>query len=67
MPDGTRFFAEIAEALRPDAHCLVAEPTGHVSAQSFAKTLEVARQAGLPVVGRPTIWRCHAALLRKDG
>jgi SAM-dependent methyltransferase len=65
LPDVSSFFAEVSQALRPDAQCLVAEPTGHVSTEAFEKTLAVAGQAGLTVVGRPHIRRCYTALLRK--
>jgi ubiquinone/menaquinone biosynthesis C-methylase UbiE len=65
MPDVPHFFAQVAEALKPNAQCLVAEPKGHVSAQGFEETLGVARQAGLTVGDRQDIWGCHAVLLRK--
>ena len=65
MPEVPHFFAEVAEVLKPDAQCLVAEPTGRVSAQAFEETLGAAGQAGLNVVGRTHIRRCYAALLMK--
>jgi ubiquinone/menaquinone biosynthesis C-methylase UbiE len=65
VPDLSRFFAEVAQALKPDAQCLVAEPVRHVSTQTFEKTLAAASRAGLTVVGRPHIRLCEAVLLRK--
>ncbi len=65
LPDVSSFFAEVAQALKPDAQCLVAEPARHVSTQAFEETLAAASRAGLTVVGRPHIRWCYAALLRK--
>jgi 2-polyprenyl-3-methyl-5-hydroxy-6-metoxy-1,4-benzoquinol methylase len=65
LPDVSSFFAEVAQALKPDAQCLVAEPARHVSTQAFEETLAAAGQAGLTVVGRPHIRWCYGALLGK--
>ncbi len=65
MPDPPRFFADLAQLLRSDARCLVAEPRGHVAAPAFEATLATAWQAGLGLVARPAIRRCRAAVLQK--
>ncbi len=67
LPDASSSLAEVSQALRPGAQCLLAEPTGHVSTQAFEETLAAASRAGLTVVSRPHIRRCYAALLRKSG
>jgi ubiquinone/menaquinone biosynthesis C-methylase UbiE len=65
MPDVPHLFAEIAEALRPRAQCLLAEPAGHVTPEAFAATLDTAQRAGLGLVARPQIRASRAALLQK--
>jgi 2-polyprenyl-3-methyl-5-hydroxy-6-metoxy-1,4-benzoquinol methylase len=67
LPEGNRFFAEVAEALKPGCSVLLAEPSGHVKAPMFEAELQAAAQAGLEVSGRPVIRRSHAAVLRKRG
>jgi len=66
MPDIPTFFAEVAQVMKPGAQCLVAEPKGHVSAQGFEETLEVARHKGLDIVDRARISRSYAALLKRQ-
>ncbi len=66
LPSRDRFFLEVAEVLKPGAQCLLAEPTGHVSLDGFAATLDAAQQAGLRVNSRPHIRASRAALLEKN-
>jgi SAM-dependent methyltransferase len=65
FPDSARFFAEAAEASKPGAELLFAEPKGHVKAADFESELRAADQAGFRVVDRPIIRRSQAAVLRK--
>jgi len=65
IPDVPTFWGNVARALKPGTACLIAEPRGHVSAQAFAQTLDVARQHSLRNVAVPRIVWCHAAVLRK--
>jgi SAM-dependent methyltransferase len=65
LPAADSFFAEVAQALRPGASLLLAEPTGHVNAAQFEDELRAAAQAGLEVGDRPCIRRSRAALLKK--
>jgi len=65
MPDSGHFFSEAAEALKPGACLLLAEPSGHVNGDEFAAELQDAANAGLIVVDRPTIARSQTALLKK--
>ena len=66
MPSAGRFFAEVAEAMKPGATLLLAEPPGHVKQAKFEAELQDAAAAGLIVADRPTVRRSHAALLRKS-
>ena len=65
MPSVASFFAETAAALKPGGLLLLAEPAGHVNAESFKMELQAAQTAGLAEIGHPAIRRSHTALLRK--
>jgi len=65
LPDGARFFAEAARALKPGGALLIAEPRGHVSDAAFEATLAAAAAEGLWPRSRPVIRRSHAALLAR--
>jgi ubiquinone/menaquinone biosynthesis C-methylase UbiE len=67
MPSSSRFFAEVAQAMKPGATLLLAEPSGHVNKAAFETELQDAAAAGLEVAGRPVIARSQAALLKKTG
>lgn len=55
IPDQPRLFRELAATLTVEGVILVSEPSGHVSAEDFARSLDTATAAGLRVVERPTI------------
>jgi SAM-dependent methyltransferase len=65
MPSSSRFFAEVAEAMKPGATLLLAEPAGHVKLAGFEAELKDAAAAGLELTDRPVIRRSQAALLKK--
>jgi hypothetical protein len=65
MPSASRFFAEAAEAMKPDATLLLAEPPGHVKKEKFDQELQAATAAGFAAIGRPKIRRTQTALLKK--
>ena len=65
MPAAATFFREAADALKPGAHLLLAEPKGHVKLRAFEEELRAAADAGLDLETRPEIRASHAALLRK--
>ncbi len=65
MPSANRFFAEVAQAMKPGATLLLAEPSGHVKQSAFDAELLDAAAAGLELAVRPTIRRSQAALLKK--
>ncbi|HEX9052660.1 MAG TPA: methyltransferase domain-containing protein [Anaeromyxobacter sp.] len=63
LPDAGRFFAEVRRALAPGGKVLVAEPSGHVSAEAFEASLSAAARAGLRRSPGPGMWRSRTALL----
>jgi ubiquinone/menaquinone biosynthesis C-methylase UbiE len=65
MPDSAAAIRSIAKSLKGGGLFLMAEPTGHVSAEGFRQTREVALQQGLEVVAKPVIWHSHAVVMRK--
>jgi SAM-dependent methyltransferase len=65
LPAMETFFAELAQASKPGAAVLLAEPTGHVNAAQFEAELQAAAKAGFVVADRPSIRRSRAALLKK--
>jgi SAM-dependent methyltransferase len=65
MPSAAAFFEQAAEAMKPGAGLLLAEPAGHVKPPEFADELAAAAHAGLRVVDRPEIPHSLTALLRK--
>ena len=65
MPSSSRFFAEVADAMKPGAMLLLAEPSGHVKKDAFEAQLQEATAVGLEVTDRPAIPRSQAALLKK--
>jgi ubiquinone/menaquinone biosynthesis C-methylase UbiE len=67
LPDAGTFFAEAAASLKPGGALLLAEPTGHVSADAFADELRAAAAAGLTMREQLSIRSSRAALLIKTG
>jgi len=67
LPNARTFFADAAASLRPGGALLLAEPTGHVSADAFEDELRAAAAAGLAVQERPSIRSSRTALLIKAG
>jgi ubiquinone/menaquinone biosynthesis C-methylase UbiE len=66
VPAPARLFAELAAALKPGAHLLVAEPRLHVSAPAFRDTVALATAHGLRFVAAPPIASSHSALLARS-
>jgi SAM-dependent methyltransferase len=67
LPDARAFFAEAAASLKPGGALLLAEPTGHVSADAFADELRAAAAAGLTMREQLSIRSSRSALLIKTG
>jgi tRNA A58 N-methylase Trm61 len=66
MPSASRFFAEAADAMKPGATLLLAEPPGHVKKDKFEAEVQAAAEAGFTVIDRPAIRRVQTALLKKS-
>jgi len=66
LPSIEGFFKDASVAMKTGGKLLLAEPTGHVNPQAWAKTLEAARHAGLQQESTPTIKKSLAALLNKE-
>jgi ubiquinone/menaquinone biosynthesis C-methylase UbiE len=65
LPSTPKFFSAVAEASKPGASVLVAEPVGHVKSPEFEAELQAAFAAGFVLSDRPQIRRSRAAVLRK--
>ncbi len=65
MPDVRAFFAETAQALKPDALLFLVEPAGHVTEADFDAELTVAAATGFPLVERPVVRKNSATLLKR--
>jgi len=66
LPSVETFFVEAAQAMKPGATLLLAEPAGHVREQEFESELAFARKSGLVAADGPTVWRSRTAILRKS-
>ncbi|HET6494473.1 MAG TPA: class I SAM-dependent methyltransferase [Thermoleophilia bacterium] len=65
VPDQGIALAQICSALEPGGRFLMVEPRGHVSAAAFARTIELARRAGLTKVVQPGVALSRAVLMAK--
>jgi ubiquinone/menaquinone biosynthesis C-methylase UbiE len=63
VPDVARLMAELAALLAANGRVLLAEPSGHVSAEEFAASIAAAEAASLTVESQPAIARSRAVLL----
>lgn len=63
VPDVARLMAELAAVLSPQGRALLAEPSGHVSAEEFAASIAAAEAVGLTVESQPAVARSRAVLL----
>ncbi len=65
LPAAAPFFRQVAEASKPGAQLLFAEPAGHVTASAFDAEIQAARDAGFALVDSPSVRRSRTALLAK--
>lgn len=63
VPDQAGFLAQVALALKPSGHLLLAEPRLHVNGPDFERQLAQALGAGWRVRETPAIWGSWTALL----
>jgi ubiquinone/menaquinone biosynthesis C-methylase UbiE len=66
LADAPGFFRDVAKALVPGGRLLVAEPSGHVSDEELARSLQTAAAAGLRLVERPASRGSRTALLARE-
>ena len=66
LPDQGRCFHEVHQLLAPGASLLVAEPSSHVDAAEFERTIATATENNFVVIARPRIRCAHAVLLAKQ-
>jgi ubiquinone/menaquinone biosynthesis C-methylase UbiE len=65
-PSAETFFAEAAEAMKPGASLLLAEPSGHIAKEEFDAELAHAARSGLSLVDRPIAFGRLGAVLKKS-
>jgi ubiquinone/menaquinone biosynthesis C-methylase UbiE len=65
IPDTERLFRELYQATKTGAQILIAEPSGHVTYESFGKMLETAINVGFEQVSTPSIRGSISVLLKK--
>ena len=65
VPNAAALFAEMHEALNPDGKLLLVEPKLHVGRKEFEKEVDVALEAKLKLVARPSVRLSYAALFGK--
>ena len=65
VPDPERLVREVCDTLAPGGKLLFAEPVVHVGRRAYEKSLQILRDAGLTVIGRPHVALCRAVLLEK--
>jgi SAM-dependent methyltransferase len=65
-PSSRQFFSQAAQASKPGARLLLAEPAGHVKPDEFERELADAAEVGFVLRERPIVRRCLAALLQKS-
>jgi ubiquinone/menaquinone biosynthesis C-methylase UbiE len=65
VPDEARFLGEVAGLLKPGGRCLLVEPNGHVSADAFERTVELAVAAGMKSISRRRVAFSRGVLLER--
>ncbi|MCU0694369.1 MAG: methyltransferase domain-containing protein [Polyangiaceae bacterium] len=65
VPDPTRLFCELAAAVRPGGLVVFVEPRGHVRRGAFARSLDLADQAGFRPENPLAVRWAHSRLLRR--
>ena len=66
MPDAAKFFAESFMALKPGGKLLFSEPSDHITAREFEKSLALAQRVGFFLKGSPAISSSISAELVKN-
>jgi len=66
VPDIGHFMAEAHGLLRPGGRMLLMEPNFFVTAENYAKTVDIALAAGFRAMANPRIFSSRATLLARD-
>jgi SAM-dependent methyltransferase len=67
LPNSAGFFEEVSNSLAPEGRLLIVEPREHGGGDvGIQDSIDLAAQAGLEVVDRPTIKRNQVVLLGKQ-
>ena len=64
VPDPQKVFSEVCSVLKSNGSILFAEPSGHVPAEQYELSLQIARNCGLNISENLTIKNSHAVLLK---
>jgi ubiquinone/menaquinone biosynthesis C-methylase UbiE len=65
VPDKSRFFKELFEAMKLKGRLLISEPAWHVRELDFIQTIETAKNVGLLVDEWPQIKSNHSVMFKK--
>ena len=65
LPDAGKFFKDAIKTLTPEGRLLISEPSWHVRAEDFRRSLELAEAAGFSVESEPKISHNRSALLER--
>jgi ubiquinone/menaquinone biosynthesis C-methylase UbiE len=65
IPNQLNFFNELASILEPNGRVFVVEPLFHVSKKAFEETVQLARNAGLLPIERPSVIFSRAVIFGK--
>jgi ubiquinone/menaquinone biosynthesis C-methylase UbiE len=66
MPNAEKFFAESFAALKPGGRLLFSEPSDHITAKEFERSLALAKRVGFYLNGSPAISGSISAELVKE-
>jgi ubiquinone/menaquinone biosynthesis C-methylase UbiE len=65
IPNQENLFMQIYQSMKKGATLLIAEPTGHVTSEKFAKMLEITTRLGFEKVSTPTVRGSISTVLKK--
>ncbi|HBC46260.1 MAG TPA: methyltransferase type 11 [candidate division Zixibacteria bacterium] len=65
IPGQENLFMQIYQSMKKGATLLIAEPTGHVTDESFKKMLEITERLGFEKVSTPTVRGSISTVLKK--
>ncbi len=66
VPDVSRLFQEIFQALKPGGKLLFSEPAGHVSQEMFNSEQAEAEACGFRILSTPEVRRARTVVLEKE-